>query len=223
MSDTGDRDMLAAEYALGCLDGEELRAAERRTAIDPAFAQAVAAWQQRLTPLSVLAAPAAPPPDLWRRIEAATGVAQVRTDNVLPFQRRVRFWRGTTFAAMAIAASLAAFMVIRAPAPARVAVRAPMTGGVPVLVARAERDGALSIRPNGAIVVPDGKDLELWALARGETVPRSLGVLPADGRRLIASLAPDTQLLVSLEPRGGSPTGLPTGPVLYGGALTAVD
>jgi anti-sigma-K factor RskA len=30
-------------------------------------------------------------------------------------------------------------------------------------------------------------------------------------------------LLVSLEPKGGSPTGQPTGPVLYGGQLTAVD
>jgi anti-sigma-K factor RskA len=27
------------------------------------------------------------------------------------------------------------------------------------------------------------------------------------------------QLLVSQEPKGGSPTGLPTGPVLYGGTI----
>ena len=38
-----------------------------------------------------------------------------------------------------------------------------------------------------------------------------------------ASLPPGTQLLVSLEPRGGSPTGQPTGPVLYGGRLAAVN
>jgi anti-sigma-K factor RskA len=33
----------------------------------------------------------------------------------------------------------------------------------------------------------------------------------------------NTQLLVSLEPKGGSPTGLPTGPVLYGGLLTTTE
>jgi anti-sigma-K factor RskA len=31
------------------------------------------------------------------------------------------------------------------------------------------------------------------------------------------------QLLVSLEPRGGSPTGQPTGPVLYGGTLQEME
>jgi anti-sigma-K factor RskA len=30
-------------------------------------------------------------------------------------------------------------------------------------------------------------------------------------------------LLVSLEPKGGSPTGQPTGPVLYGGWLVTVE
>jgi anti-sigma-K factor RskA len=79
------------------------------------------------------------------------------------------------------------------------------------------------IQPSGAIAVPSDRDLELWALAKGETRPRSLGVLPASGRRLVAALAPDTQLLVSLEPRGGSPTGQPTGPVVYGGTITAVN
>lgn len=36
---------------------------------------------------------------------------------------------------------------------------------------------------------------------------------------IVAAVAPDTQLLVSLEPKGGSPTG----PVLYGGRLGAVN
>jgi anti-sigma-K factor RskA len=72
------------------------------------------------------------------------------------------------------------------------------------------------MHPNGTISVPSDKDLELWALAEGETKPRSLGVLPAGGRQLTAVLLCNTQILVSLEPRGGSPTGQPTGPVLYG-------
>jgi anti-sigma-K factor RskA len=136
----------------------------------------------------------------------------------------VRFWQATTGASLAIAASLALFLFVRQPEPARIAVLVPLTGGgTPVLVATADARGALTIRPNGTIVVPSDRDLELWALAKGDTRPRSLGVLPAAGRQLTAALTPETQLLVSLEPPGGSPTGQPTGPVLYGGTLTAVN
>ena len=218
MSEHSDRDLLAAEYVLGSLEGEERSEAERLLASDPAFARSVAAWQQRLTPLAAQVAPVQPPSDLWRRVEASIAPAS----NVVAFRRRVRFWQASTGVALAIAASLAAFIVLRQPEPARVAVLSPMAGGAPVMLATLER-GALIVKPTGAVSVPSDKDLELWSLARGETRPKSLGVLPASGRTVIASLAPDTQLLVSLEPKGGSPTGQPTGPVLYGGYLTAVE
>lgn len=219
MSDHDERDALAAEYVLGCLDRDDMREAERRIAQDPGFARAVAAWEQRLAPLAALTDPAEPPADLWDRIDTATAPAN---DNAGPL-RRMRRWQRGTFGALAIAASLAAFIVLRQPEPLHVAVLAPIVGGTAVLLATEERGGHLTIRPNGAIAVPSGKDLELWALAKGDTKPRSLGVLPAGGRTLIASLAPDTQLLVSLEPRGGSPSGQPTGQVLYGGTLSQVN
>ena len=218
MSEHDDLDALAGEYALGCLDAADMQAAERRLAEDPTFARAVAAWRERLTPLAALVPPVAPPADLWDRIATTTA----ETGKIVPL-RRVRWWQASTAGALAIAASLAAFIVLRQPEPARVAVLAPLAGGTPVLIATAEADGRLIIRPNGAISVPSDRDLELWSLAKGETRPRSLGVLPAGGRQLVAALAPDTQLLVSLEPRGGSPTGLPTGQVLYGGTLIAVN
>lgn len=216
MSGTDDRDLLAAEFALGVLEGGDLLDAERLIATDPGFARAVDAWRERLNPLSRLPAPVAPPPDLWRRIEASTG------GNVVSL-RRVRIWQATTWASLALAASVALFALLGQPEPAKVAILAPLTGGVPVLVATLERGGTLTIRPNGTISVPSGKDLELWSLAAGETRPTSLGVLPAEGRRLTAALAPGTQLLISLEPAGGSPTGQATGPVLYGGTVTAVN
>ena len=77
--------------------------------------------------------------------------------------------------------------------------------------------------PDGVLAVPADRDLELWSLMRDDARPRSLGVLPMEGRRMKATLAPGTRLLVSLEPKGGSPTGQPTGPVLYGGAMPAVN
>lgn len=220
MSDETDRDLLAAEYVLGSLEGEERVEAERLLAADPAFAHSVAAWQQRLTPLAAHVPPVRPPAALWDRIEAATTPA---TAAILPFRRRIRFWQATTAGALAIAASLAAFVVLHHPEPPRVAVLAPLAGGAPVMLATAERNGSLIVRPSTAISVPSDKDLELWSLAQGETRPRSLGVLPPSGKQVTASLAPNTQLLVSLEPKGGSPTGQPTGPVLYGGWLTSIE
>jgi anti-sigma-K factor RskA len=221
MSDQPDRDLLAAEYVLGALEGEERGEAERLLAADPVFARSVAAWQRRLTPLAAHVAPVPPPADLWRRIEE--GIGPATTAEVLPFRRRIRFWQATTAGALAIAASLSAFIVLRQPEQPRVAVLSPLSGGPPVLMATAERGGVLVVRPTAAITVPSDKDLELWALAQGETRPRSLGVLPASGRQLTAALAPNTQLLVSLEPKGGSPTGQPTGQVLYGGWLTTIE
>ena len=220
MSDAPDRDLLAAEYVLGTLEGDEAAQAVRLLETDAAFAAAVRDWEERLSPLAAGVPPVAPSPQLWDRIEAATAPSVVVP---FAFRRRLRIWQASTGAALALAASLAAFVVLRSPPPARVAVLAPMTGGVPVLVATAEPNGVLRIRPDGTIVVPTDHDLELWALGAGETRPRSLGVLPASGIRMVADLTPGTQLLVSLEPRGGSPTGQPTGPVLYGGRLTTLE
>jgi anti-sigma-K factor RskA len=220
MSDEPDRDLFAAEYVLGALEGDERREAERRLAEDSLFARSVANWQQSLTPLASYAAPVQPPADLWRRIEAE--IAPVATSDILPLRRRVRFWQATTAAALAIAASLAAFIVLRQPTQPSIAVLSPLAGGAPVLVAT-ETTGTLVVRPTTTISVPTDKDLELWALPQGETKPRSLGVLPPSGRQIADQLAPNTQLLVSLEPKGGSPTGQPTGPVLYGGWLTTFE
>mgnify|MGYP001475533431 CR=1 FL=1 len=56
--------------------------------------------------------------------------------------------------------------------------------------------------------------------------PRSLGLLPPEGEFAIA-LSPQLEkdvisavaLAVSVEPPGGSPSGAPTGPVIYQGAV----
>jgi len=222
MSESQDRDLLAAEYVLGTLEGEEAGEAARLLDSDVAFAASVRQWEARLAPLAAGVTPVAPPEEVWTRIAASTGAT---TGEVIPlaFRRRLRVWQGGAALALAVAASLAAFIVLRPAPPARVAVLAPISGGVPVLLATEQAGGVLVIQPSGAIAVPSDRDLELWALAKGETRPRSLGVLPASGRRLVAALAPDTQLLVSLEPKGGSPTGQPTGPVLYGGWLVTVE
>jgi anti-sigma-K factor RskA len=71
-----------------------------------------------------------------------------------------------------------------------------------------------------------GKSYELWMIATNDPTPRSLGVIGTEEfsvRRQLATYDAVTinsaTYAVSIEPVGGSPTGLPTGPVVYTGKL----
>ena len=80
-----------------------------------------------------------------------------------------------------------------------------------------------------AALQPDANHAyELWALPEAGGAPVSLGVMPQSGRLALqlnemqrSALASAHQVAVSLEPQGGSPTGAPTGPVLYVAAIVA--
>jgi anti-sigma-K factor RskA len=213
----GDLDLLAAEYVLGTLGTDEARRAEELMVQDAAFRASVQAWERRLAPLASLVPPREPPSDLWSRIEASTTAKSMPSAAGPaprePWRRQLAAWRVATVGSLALAAAIAAFAVLREPArPTPVAVLAAPDSG-PVFIAEAVPDG-LQLHPAGAVQVAAGKDLELWEPPAGSTRPQSLGVLPAAGRTITAPLPPGTQLLVSLEPQGGSPTGQPTGPVI---------
>jgi len=85
-------------------------------------------------------------------------------------------------------------------------------------------DGTVLLTAFAPVQVPGGKALELWLQPPDATAPRSLGLLPAAGRQvtLPGVPAPGTVLSVSLEPPGGSPTGAPTGRVVYAGTLRPI-
>ena len=94
------------------------------------------------------------------------------------------------------------------------------TPGATFLVRISENGAAVVIAATVPQQVP-GRALELWALASGAAAPTSLGLLPTGGSAILRVPArAGTQLLVSDEPAGGSPTGQPTGPVRYQGTIT---
>ena len=220
-----DLDILAAEYALGVLAPQEMRALEALSFINPAVASSIAAWEDRLAPLVGVVAPITPPPTLWRRLALATGIEA----QVVPLQRpaerraaRAGPWQAMTAGAVAIAASLA-FLLYTQPVPTAplVAALTPYNSPGATFLVRVGNDGVATVTALGDTGVPQGRALELWALRPAATVPVSLGLLPSSGRaRLTIQQPADTQLLVSQEPPGGSPTKLPTGPVVYQGKLS---
>ena len=240
MSDSSDdADLRAGEYVLGLGDAAERRAFAAECATDAALAQAAADWERRLAPLALGFAPVEPPPGLWQRISrnaftpvtsasaasASVGLASVGPASVGPPPSR-GMWRarlGAGAIGFALAASIAAVMVgERAPPPQAVPVAAllPKTAEAPVLVALRAPDGRLEIRAVGPLAAPAGRDYELWSLPAGAKAPIALGLL-RDGRATVRTPTGDAQILVSLETSGGSPTGAPQGPVLWGGAYRA--
>jgi anti-sigma-K factor RskA len=229
-------DIAAAEYVLGTLPADERARFASRLAEDPELRRAVRQWEARLAPLDD-AAEATPPPEVWRRIARASfgaddALAPAIASNVVQLRRRVAFWRGASLAAAALAAALAVVVVIdrvsldQQPSGRYVAV--VDAGGVePALIAEVDtRAGVIRIR-SLATETPVGKSLELWHVPEGRA-PRSLGILKAgaDAQTIRDAMARGPVggiIAVSVEPEGGSPSGAPTGPIVYKGRLIPVD
>jgi len=221
-----DGNLVAAEYVLGVLGAVERREVERRLAQEPALASEVAFWEERLAGLADTVAPVSPLEATWSRIETAIGAAS-RPPSVW---QSLTFWRSFAIASATLAAaSIAALAYIGLVPGARAALMATLSGsaGQPNFVASVTATGNTLVIVPAALLTNDPRAFELWLIPSGETRPRSLGLvqpgqpirleIPSD---LAGRVTPDATLAVSLEPPGGSPTGLPTGPVIAAGKLT---
>lgn len=229
-TDRDDLDALAGEYVLGTLGADERRAAEARLAADQAFAAAAAAWASRLQPLAD-ALPAVEPPDgildrVLDRIEGA--LAGGAGENVVALRREVRRWRLTSAIAAAAATLLAGVVLLdlTAPPPARqneyVAVLTS-EGAAPKFLASINIDtGMMSLRQVTG-TMPADSSYELWAIEPGRA-PKSMGLVEQASLTMpMAGPMDQTTLAISLEPKGGSPTGAPTGPVMFSGTLVPTE
>ena len=213
---------LAAEYVLGLLATKERQAAELRLAHDPDFAREVAFWEERLGALANEMAPVTPPERVWSRIDA--DLSRRRAPNLW---NSLMFWRWSAIASAALAAaSLAVVYVAVVSSPRGPLVATLDAGGQAGFVAAIDPDRhSLTIVP-ASLTRPDQRAFELWVIVPGDR-PRSLGLIEA-GRPIRVNVPPnltphmqvDAALAVSIEPPGGSPTGLPTGPVIASGKLT---
>ncbi len=220
-------DALAAEYVLGTLSPRARARLARSARTDATVAQAIADWEQRLVPFAATVTGITPAPRVWQGIVRRLGLAQGEPKGTRGgWWTRVGFWRSFAIAsfAAALALGIAQFAVPPATEPIIVVLAGP--DAKPVLVATAPRgERYLMIKAIAPVPLPPDRTLELWALPEGRD-PRSLGVIPATGvRRIPLDAPPDialrnvNALAISVEPPGGSPTGKPTGPVLFTGKL----
>lgn len=242
-----ERDLLAAQHALGVLEGAERAQAEELARTDPVFAQEVEAWQLRLAPLLDDIAPVAPSPLLWSRIAAGLDAPEAApaasaASNVVALDRRLAIWRGYSAAITGLAAALLLAIGLgligpapqappqqqpSAPQPTMVATVASEDRSAAFAVAYDPASSSLLVTPAVATPAP-GHDHQLWLIPAAGT-PRSLGLVASTQPHRIAvphelggHMLPSSTIAISVEPVGGSATGQPTGPVVATGKLSPV-
>ena len=236
---------LAAEYALGLIEGEALLAARGRMASDPAFAAEVGNWERRLAPLLDDVASVEPAPHVWPAIAAAirphddTQSAQVVTLN-----NRLRRWQwatGIASAAAALALAYIGFLPATTPAVPGNDIDIQSGGSAPMMAANFPIEGTplrldLMYMPREKKVMvtalglsADGvHDHEIWLVPKSGD-PISLGVvvpgqvtahsLPTE---IDALIAPGSHLVLTREPIGGKPADAAAGPVVSESDFTVI-
>lgn len=222
MSD--DLDTRAAEYVIGQQGAAEREAIRREMEHNADLRMAVARWEARLLPLAQTTSFVAPSPELLARIKAGLP-PRAANDDVAALRDAVRRWRNIATLAGGIAAVLAVFVGVRsfsdARKPGETYVAAVNRGGdAPALIVRVDlASGRVFVRPVAA-ETPAGKSLELWYIGAG-AAPKSMGLVSGRDTLALPSGAniDKAKFAVTVEPAGGSPTGGPTGPVVYAGEL----
>ncbi len=233
-----EKSALAGEYVLRTLSDAERRRVETAMVRDPELVAEIRNWEQRLSGLATSTPPVEPPVALWSRINTAIDKVgkprpgdEPQTAEIVTLRRRVGAWRASAIVAGALAAGLAAVVIagpLIEPAPGageRYVAIVNRGGDLPALLVNVDvATGVVAVRSVSAEAPPD-RSHELWYIGEGQD-PFSLGVLDRIGGELRVAIGDvrnfeptDAVFAVTDEPRGGSPTGAPTGPVVYTGVL----
>ncbi len=225
------RNKLAAEYVLGTLSARARRRFEFNLKENPGLRRAVAEWEKRLTPLALALPEVEPPSRVWQAVES-----RIRPGgHARPgFRESLSFWRLSSLASGVLALVLLVIVAIpelRTPPEAEsrmVVVMSDLETRQPAMTASWEpgKPGkrVMRVRVIGHAEMAPGTAWELWMLPGEDQKPVSLGLITTHDAQtvivpepLAARLDHAQGLAMSVEPAGGSPTGLPSGPVLYAG------
>ena len=241
-------EIIAGEYALGVLEGEELATAQRLFLSDRHFAERVDWWRHHLARMAEAAGEYEPSADVWpaiaRQLGTQTDGQAAPAELRRPQARGLSGWNlGAAMAGVAAIAAVATYTLTRPsgeiPTPVETSAPAPAAGDR-LIAQLGSEDGALSLsglvdaqasRISLAIAgfAPgNGEAPELWVVPAGGA-PRSLGLIPASGsfeRDLTpeeaALLNEGASLAVTYEDASNAPHEAPGSDILVIGALSRV-
>ena len=219
---TALRRALASDYAIGLMPATARRRFDALLLEDAALRVELGHWQEALASLTGSVPERPVPKHIWAGIKARI------EPQVLHVPAKKPFWMNFRLLAAACAVVVAVLVGVLYQRNIDTEYNATLVAAnqQPALQIKAFGDH-LQVEPLSLAAVEPTRALELWAIAPGGK-PVSLGLVPTSGKGRIqlskaqqALLNAPLTLAVSLEPQGGSPTGQPTGPVLYQGALAS--
>lgn len=225
------REALAASYVLGTLRGAARRRFVRLLTADRSLSPIVEKWENFLTPLASRVRPVDPPERVWRAIEARIARSSSSAPSATvaagsSWWDSLAFWRNWGLAATGLAAALMIATVVIKPEPAAESALVAVLStpeNVPRMIVE-KHAGMLKVKVVKAWSTLPENDLELWVVPK-EGAPRSLGVVSyakdseVHKGNLENLLADGAAFAISKEPKGGSPSGAPTGPILCSGMI----
>ena len=222
LNDHAALDALCGEYLIGTLRGPARRRFERAMRDEPRVALRVRRWHT-VIPAYSAKVEAQPSREVWKRLESDLELARYGR----PWHRREGFWAACAAAASVLL--IIAFVMQITPRERGLVEIAELSGkdqSARVSARRSTDGGTLALSATRSMVAPAKKSYELWLIPAEGGAPVSLGVLGAlDGRLVIAEkerprLREGATLALSVEPAGGSPSGKPTGPVIFSGRIS---
>ena len=228
------RDILAGEYALGLLSPRAGRGFERRLKLDAGLRGSLRSWESRFGSVVEGIQPVEPPPELWVRVYENLPKKRLAKgeEKTISLWESLRLWRNLAFFGSAMAILLLAYVGFgpgfrQTPLPTQVAmISDAQSAKTAWMVSVMPEQKMLKVTAMDPPPMAEDRSMELWMLPTTGQAPVSLGLLPMKGSMMMPVeegkmqvLAKASRLAVSLEPKGGSPTGAPTGPVLYQASL----
>lgn len=217
------------EVVIGLAEEAEVMAVEQLARTDATVRALLDRTRERFVALDETAEPAELPADFWSRVEAALTAPAPDTapdtsaeTNVVPLPDRSPprglIWATVgSLAASLILAMLLGWSMLSRVEPTVIAVLLNDQGDAVALV-EGSADNTTRITILGGVDVPDGRVMQVWTKPDDDGPPVSLGLLArARGAVLevqgLPAPGPDQLYEITFEPEGGSPTGLPTGPI----------
>ncbi len=215
---------LAAQYVLGTLRGAARRRFDRLITDKADIRFVVWRWERYLNGFASGLQPRSPRRQVWTDINQRIELSQATKTP------RVSRWRGYWLALpTAVAAAWLAITFWSTPAVEHIAVFADQNVETLWVISADLDNGALRTETVNAPPLTNNTSYELWVLPSTGS-PLSLGLMPVNAgstetrvsAQLVAALRESGRLAISIEPAGGSPTGLPTGPVVYQASLVTI-
>lgn len=224
----GGRQLLVAEFVLGLLGPAEHARVAAMIDADPALAAERDFWASRFASLDEQFVETAPPASVLPRLEKRLFAGAPRVG----WWESLALWRSLTAGALTIAVVATGLAFMRPAADVstlttQLVAALEEQGSDVRFIALYDGSGAVRLTALSGSETPD-KDLELWAI-QGDQAPISMGVIPVNERSSVELSEKVRQgwgagsvLAITLEPKGGSPNGEPTGPIVAKGEVHSI-